>query len=303
MSGRSFAIIDVTSWQVRMDEPMGSKRKKWLFEPDTGVAWLFKYRRRPDSGEDWAEKIAAEVAAVLGLPHATVELAVCQGDPGVIVKNFLMDERETLAHGNELIPAFSPDYQAALRFKAIGHTVELAHQVISRFDVPRGFESRAAMTATSVFAGYLLLDALIANCDRHHENWAVIHTSPAANGGALSPTFDHASSLGRNLTDREREARLRTRDKGGDIRAWTQRARSAWYSPADNSRSLSMIDAWERSSALEPAAGTFWRGRLSSCSAEVLGDIVHRIPASLMSIVAKDFALRMMEENKLRLPS
>lgn len=56
-------------------EAVGSKRKFWYTRDRSGTDedWLFKFARR-DTGEDWAEKIAAELCASLGLPHATYEL-------------------------------------------------------------------------------------------------------------------------------------------------------------------------------------------------------------------------------------
>jgi hypothetical protein len=65
---------------------MGSKRKFW-FRDEHDRAWLFKYARS-GSGEDWAEKIAAELAAALGLPCAYAELAralrtLAEPEPGI----------------------------------------------------------------------------------------------------------------------------------------------------------------------------------------------------------------------------
>ena len=69
----SFPLFDVTAWPWYRDEQMGSKAKLWVLD-DEGQRWLFKERRH-DHGEDWAEKIAAETAALLGILHARIELA------------------------------------------------------------------------------------------------------------------------------------------------------------------------------------------------------------------------------------
>lgn len=58
-------------------EPMGTKRKFWLLHDD-GRRCLFKYARVNSgitTGEDWAEKIAAELATLISIPAALVELA------------------------------------------------------------------------------------------------------------------------------------------------------------------------------------------------------------------------------------
>lgn len=61
-------------------------------------------------------------------------------------------------------------------------------------------------------AGYFVLDAMICNTDRHHDSWGLL-TGPRAFGGneyIVAPTFDHASSLGRELQDERREEMLNT---------------------------------------------------------------------------------------------
>ena len=51
-------------------EPLGSKKKLWFRDPmGTEPRVLFKYNRA-DTGEDWSEKVASELAQLLGLPHA-----------------------------------------------------------------------------------------------------------------------------------------------------------------------------------------------------------------------------------------
>jgi hypothetical protein len=50
-------------------EPLGTKPKFW-FRTEAGDRCLFK-EARPNTGEDWAEKIACELARLLGLPLST----------------------------------------------------------------------------------------------------------------------------------------------------------------------------------------------------------------------------------------
>ena len=56
---------------------MGSKRKVWLESP-TQESYLFKNVRQDSIGsvygDDWAEKLAAELAGLLGVPAAAVDL-------------------------------------------------------------------------------------------------------------------------------------------------------------------------------------------------------------------------------------
>lgn len=68
-----FRIVTVQP-QWMHDEVMGTKSKFWYREPNVKGEWLFKYAQE-NTGQHWAEKIAAEVADTLRTHHARVELA------------------------------------------------------------------------------------------------------------------------------------------------------------------------------------------------------------------------------------
>ena len=124
-----FSIIDVSTWVVYRPEPMGTKEKDWRLTPN-GEPWLLKLSRKDTrtgifAGEDWSEKIAAEIAELLGIPHAFVELAVADGCPGVIVKDFISDRRtRKLTHGNELLVKRVSAYPRDQKRGVSLHTVE-----------------------------------------------------------------------------------------------------------------------------------------------------------------------------------
>jgi len=82
-----YPIYDVPVLDKLQVEQMGSKPKFWYVDPTSQNLWLFKYARK-NTGEDWAEKIASEIAALLCLPHARVELATCQQSRGIISLDF-----------------------------------------------------------------------------------------------------------------------------------------------------------------------------------------------------------------------
>ena len=96
----TFSILEVTSGMRTDVEQLGSKPKFWF--KWQGERWLYK-RARPETGEDWSEKVASEIAVLLGLPTHRVELAVWEGNNGCAVKSFLTPEGNVLVHGNELL--------------------------------------------------------------------------------------------------------------------------------------------------------------------------------------------------------
>ncbi len=80
----SFEIIELPADIDPEDEPLGSKQKFWVRLAGQGRC-LFK-EPRPGTGEDWAEKIAAELASLLQLPHASIDLARFGGRRGSFLK-------------------------------------------------------------------------------------------------------------------------------------------------------------------------------------------------------------------------
>src|SRR3989338_6703378 len=86
-------------------EQMGSKPKFWFRQPDDEQQWLFKFSRK-GTGEDWAEKISAEIASILHFSAPGFELAVSAGRRGSISRSFVLQrEGWDLIHGNELLAA------------------------------------------------------------------------------------------------------------------------------------------------------------------------------------------------------
>ena len=95
---------------------------------------LFKYNR-PNTGEDWSEKIASELAQLLGLPHATVELATFEGERGAGLVDFTEDDRFALVHGNEILEFVDAAYPKQQRYGAVEHTVGAVLRALGRLHV------------------------------------------------------------------------------------------------------------------------------------------------------------------------
>lgn len=71
-----------------------------------------------------------------------------------------------------------------------------------------------------------MLDALVGNTDRHHENWGLVFwPTDAERYPSVAPTFDHASSLGCELQDKLRTTYL----KEGRVGWYVERGRGGLY--------------------------------------------------------------------------
>jgi hypothetical protein len=294
-----YRIVQVPDDAADLPEVLGTKPKFW-YEDEQGRKTLYK-EGRPDSGEHWAEKICCEISRVLGLPHADYELAQWRGRKGVVTPSFV-PEGARLVLGNELLARAIPGYEGVPRFKARQHTVRVVMAVLNHpaIRLPAGFAGLPGVaTPADAFVGYVMLDALVGNQDRHHENWGLVLIPTRQI--TLAPTFDHASSLGRNERDEERVRRLATRDRGSSIEKYVERARSAFYLSPASTQPLSTLAAFHEAARIRPSGAAAWRDRLRGARAGEFEQIVEAVPASEMSGPARQFALRMIEVNRLRL--
>lgn len=141
-----------------------------------------------------------------------------------------------------------------------------------------------------MFVGYLMLDALIGNTDRHHENWGII-TSPGRRK-RLAPTYDHASSLGRELNDTKRAARLG--DSGrGTVASYASNSTSAFWSDLGKRR-ITPTEALLAAGRIRPRALAAWQNRLGSLPPHTLRSIVDRVPDARLSPMGKKFTFEFL---------
>ena len=117
----------------------------------------------------------------------------------------------------------------------------------------------------------------------------------------LAPTFDHASSLGRNESDVERVIRLDTKDRGRSVEAYVVRARSAFYSNPSSNKPLTTLEAFQEAAKIFPEAKQYWLRQLEATSLADYERIFNNVPPPEISIPATEFALRVLEINRRRL--
>lgn len=289
-----YAVLDVSFWEPAGEEYLGSKPKQWLREPNTGELWLWKESTwnndadgaRYRKGDDWAERVVREVAVGLGVPTAEVELAVREDLFGVATRTFV-GEGEDLIHGDELL-AEVVGVGANSRDRTNYNPVTVRAALNAAAPPTPAPDLRSAI---GWFAGYLLLDALVGNTDRHQENWGVV---TSAKGRRLAPSFDHASSLGFLLSDAEREERLTTRDGNRTAAAYAAKTPSRFEGSPHP-----IVVAVEMLATLPPAARSHWEHALEELPD--IDPILAKLPRTRMSSVARHFARALFTANHLRL--
>lgn len=300
VSHNTFPIFSISNDQVVDDEPLGSKEKFWFKQ--NGKLWLFKEVRviqRPEgsvpTGEDWAEKVAAEISHLLNIPAATVELAEFQGRRGCASLNFTSPAQQ-LMHGNEVMAGYLQGYDPELRFQQSSHTVENIIKAI-RAMFPKANEHR---TVLQRLASYMVLDAVVGNTDRHHENWGLLwqvlvnidEVSEAVRLEKqydIAPSFDHASSLGRELLDEKRAEFLRC----SKVEAYVRKGKGGIFFP-DGKRGANPLELVESTATDHPDYFQPTLAALRGIPLAKLTDILDRVPNDRISNDANAFAKEML---------
>lgn len=144
----------------------------------------------------------------------------------------------------------------------------------------------------------MLLDAWIGNSDRYHENWALVDYEEKS---YLAPTYDHASSLGRNESDKRREQRLKTRDTGFSVEAYANKCKSCLYANVGDKQPLKTLDAFFEAAKLYPKAANIWLDSLAEVSADRTLELFERIPNCCISSTAIEFAQKILAINHNKL--
>lgn len=284
-----YPILEVQPEWAPQTENMGSKQKFWYLLPgDTESYWLFKYPRRADSGEHWAEKIAAEVAGLLGVPHARVELAEHQGNRGSITEN-IVPEHHDLIHGNEVLEsAILYQDSSDLNFHSSSHTLE---NIWLAFDSTFGSDA-VRLEAKNRFAEYLVLDAVVGNTDRHSENWGILQRQNASRTiVSLAPSYDHGSSLGHELLDARRDRWLRE-GEGADV--YTERGRGQIYWHRTDRYGPSPLELIRLAVPQYPEPFHKAIAKVDNLDCSTLEGIVSDVPEGWMEPSARTFAFELM---------
>lgn len=187
-----------------------------------------------------------------------------------MVSPIFVPQQGSLVHGNEILAKFIENYPSYNFYKVQKYKLTTVLDIIDIINI------KNKQNMSHLFIGYLMFDCWISNPDRHHENWGFIF-DVINNSVHLAPTYDHASGLGCRISNKERNERLTTKDKGYSVETFVKRAKR------------------------NPKAALFWLNELENLSQDKIQNIFAEVPQHLISHVAINFALAILHENKIRL--
>lgn len=284
-----FPILTIEPEWVKEPETLGTKEKFWFHRPGSDADWLFKFPQ-PNTGQHWAERLAAAFAARLEVMHAAVCLAVFGSERGSATESFTREGR-SLVHGNQVLAGKVAGYSREKKFRRSDHTFgNVLLAIEGAFLKPE-----RVRRAKSRLADYLVLDALIGNSDRHDENWGILRkqTENQVIGG-LAPTFDHASSLGRELRDDVSGHCRRMLIEEDRVGAYSEKARGGIYWESTDKHGLSPLEMVRRASRQHAEFFAPALARLQKLDRTVFEEEIARMPQEWMSPWARRFAIALL---------
>ncbi len=196
-----YGITDVSDWTIIDEDPPGRNIKYWLVN-QRGEEWLFKLPK-PLTTEHVSEKLAFEIAKLIGISAAETELAVFKSKAGSISRNFISKECgdnliELVDFIQESFPQYDPEQMLDEQTGAF-YSLEM---------IIKSVRDKEESLITCIL-NYMLFDALIGNTDRHHSNWGVIYDDSGSM--KMAPSYDHSASLGSKVSSESVSEILRDR--------------------------------------------------------------------------------------------
>lgn len=294
---RELNITKIELHQNENIEQLGTKKKFWIKNNSDNLLKLFKIGRL-NTGENWTEVVVSEICTLLNIPHAEYMFAKWENEEGTITPSFVPKDHR-LIHGNELLVETGHyDKENYKNYKTREYKLKLILKIMKdkKLKVPINYKSDVVKTPIDAFIGYIMLDCLISNQDRHHENWGWI-SSPDKKL-YLSPSYDHASGLGCRVSDEDKQKRLNSADKGFKVESFVKKAKTPFY---HQDKRLTTIEAFKLCGDYNKQIAINWLKKLEGLDIKEIERYFDSIPKHLIKNISIEFALKILEENKKRL--
>lgn len=182
--------IDFSNWELYegLNCGSGTSSQDWIINSKTGQIGLFKDRKGEQTTDNFSEKIASEIAQIINLPAAKIDLAI-MGERIGMVSYLINSGTEIIVEGIQYISSKYPEYDSYdLIDKATGkfYSLDMILESVKELNIDKDL--------FKVF----IFDFIIGNTDRHHSNWAILKNGAESK---VCPVYDNTSSLGAYVND------------------------------------------------------------------------------------------------------
>ena len=116
-------------------------------------------------------------------------------------------------------------------------------------------------------------------------------------GTYLSPTYDHASCLGRELLEPKRQQYLQDKQ----VSRYIKKSMSAFYEKVNDKKPLPTLTVFQKASEYSPEAAFVWLSKLEEVTDEMTMVLLNRLPSERVATTAINFAQQVLIMNKERL--
>ena len=202
------------------------------------------------------------------------------------------DEEYYYFHGWQILQWVVESYDTKLRFGQRDHNIKNITAALANV---MGVDTLNPMPRWDYIfehmASYVLLDGLIGNTDRHHENWMVAYVHHYGDMWIeIMPSYDHASSLGRELTDDKRQRIL---DSDG-VQRYLDAGRGAIFVDSRRKRAPSPLRLARLLCRWRPEYTNRTLERIGGVPEDEIRTTIGRVPDEFMSEIAREFAFQVV---------
>lgn len=253
------------------NEPIvrGTRRKMLAVDKNLKMA-MFKYENDDyNCSEACSEKLAYEIAKVLGYDCAKIELAV-DHENKIGVLNYYFSDRFDAPH-TDIVAYLNKDAKERNNFYTISNIKSVLDDI-----------------NTDLFKDFIkimVFDALIGEQDRHEENWGITEK----NGKSfISPLYDNGDSLLREFKNPQNAQKYY--DGFKDFNAYINRSRTIIYKD-DNKTKYKHFELIKYlyknySQYVIPEINN-----LNKLTDDIINDLVNRIPDELLTTEHKKYII------------
>ena len=262
--------IDV-DFKFIQDEPIvkGSRRKRLAINYEKEIA-MFKYERDDYMcSEACSEKLAYEIAKVLGYECAKIDLAK-DDDDKIGVLNYYFSNRLTAPH-TDIVAYLNKNQIERKNY----YTISNIKTILDEIDI-------------SLFKGFvkiMIFDALIGEQDRHEENWGITERQ---GNYYISPLYDNGDSLLREFKNIENAEKFYSGIR--DFDAYINRSRTIIYKE-DNESQYKHFELVKYLYNNYPQYVICELHNLAKLTDEIIIELVNKIPDELLTVEHKKYII------------